>query len=186
VTIVLVPSTIALLPEYAGIEDPVAELRSSCRQLVEELVDRHPERVAVVAAGSRAEDVARGVTVAAGERIARHLLDEAGFSGDVTGHPAPGEGVLVVANGSACRTEKAPGHLDERAAGFDNMIGSALRDGDGPVLRNLDARLGAELWCTDVPALRRLGALVEGPGRVAYDDAPYGVQYWVASWPCGS
>jgi hypothetical protein len=186
VTIVLVPSTIALLPEYAGIEDPVPELRSACRRVVEELADRHRERVAVVAAGPRAEDVARGVTVAAGERIARHLLDEAGFSSELTGHPAPGEGVLVVANGSACRTEKAPGHFDGRAAGFDEVIGSALRDGDGSALQTLDARLGAELWCTDVPALRRLGALVEGPGRVVYDDAPYGVQYWVASWPCGS
>ncbi len=185
-TIVLVPSTLALLPEYAGSEDPLPGLRSVCRRAVTELVVRHPGRVSVVTAGLRPADVARGITVPAGARIARHLLDEAGFTGEVADPPRPADGVLVVANGTACRSEKAPGHLDERAAAFDEAIGSARRHGDGAALSTLDARLGEELWCTDVPALHRLGGIVEGPGRVSFDDDPFGVQYWVVSWPSAS
>ena len=30
--VVLVPSTLALLPEYAGAHDPVADLRSACAE----------------------------------------------------------------------------------------------------------------------------------------------------------
>ena len=49
-------------------------------------------------------------------RIGRHLLPEAGFDGARRATAAPG--LLVVANGTADRSEKAPGHLDERAFGL--------------------------------------------------------------------
>ena len=95
----------------------------------------------------------------------------------------------MVANGSATRTEKAPGHLDDRAHGFDEALGTALAQGDAAALRGLDETLGDELWCHDVPAWHRLGELVTEPVtsvEVDYDDDPYGVQYWVVRWTCGS
>ena len=185
---VVVPSTPALLPEYAGLEDPVCQLRSACREAVGWLVQRHPERVAVITGDAVPDNLARGMVVPAGVRIARHLLSEARFGGEVVGEAGPGAGILVVANGTAKRSERAPGHLDERAFAFDDAIGAALREGDGAVLRQLDPQLGTELWSHDVPALRALGVVTDGPvtAEVSYADDPYGVQYWVARWSCAS
>ena len=98
-------------------------------------------------------------------------------------------GLLVVANGSATRSEKAPGHLDERAFAFDDLIGAALREGEPGRLGALDTGLAEQLWCFDAPAWRHLGALAPRPdGAVAvdYDADPYGVQYWVVTWECAS
>ena len=189
--IVLVPSTIALLPAYESIDDPVADLRAACREAVAPLVERNPLRVAVVAAGARPDNVERGVTAGAGERVAAQLLDETGYAGEVT---ALGDiemenadvPVLVVANGSARRSEKAPGHLDGRAAAFDERIDTALRSADGVVLQELDAALAEDLWCHDAPPLHTLGRLLEqrrpSELEVAYDGDPYGVRYWVVTW----
>jgi hypothetical protein len=170
--VVIVPSTPALLPSYAGIVDPFPDLRAACAEAVSWLVHRHPDAVRVVAG--------RPAT-----RVADHLLTEAGFTGTVQESAA---GVLVVANGSATRSEKAPGHLDERSGAFDEAIGAALRGGDPTVLRALDPGLGRELWCHDVPAFQVLGGLVDGGVRAetTYDDDPFGVQYWVVRWTCGS
>jgi hypothetical protein len=96
-----------------------------------------------------------------------------------------GSGRLVVANGSAKRTEKAPGHFDERAQGFDAALGEALRTGDLDALRGIDRALAAELWA-DVEALTELEDLEVTDVQVDYDDAPYGVQYWVVRWQCAS
>jgi len=152
--VVLVPGVLALLPEYAGIEDPVADLRAA----------------ALAAVGW----LGRDVTVLAGEqgaRVASHLLESTDRDLDEPSY-------LVVANGSATRTEKAPGHLDERAEGFDAALGESLRAG-APVV---DTALAAELWA-DVEALGRLAELGPlGPAQVDHDDAPYGVQYWVMRW----
>lgn len=178
--IVLVPSTIALLPAYAGLEDPVAPLRAATGRAVSALVAAHPEDIGLVAAPARPDNAARGVVTAGGERVGRALLSAAGFAGGVTGEAA---GVLVVANGSACRSEKAPGHLDAHAAAFDGALGRALRFGDGRALAGLDEGLAEQLWCFDAPAFRALGRLVDGrAGTVTYEDDPYGVQYWVVTW----
>ncbi|HET6560552.1 MAG TPA: hypothetical protein VFG72_01645 [Marmoricola sp.] len=182
--VVLVPSTLALLPEYAGARDPIPDLRSACQDAVAWLVSRHASSVRVVAAPLRAEEVARGVTSPAGERIARHLLVAAGFDGRVDD---AGDGVLVVANGTAKRTERAPGHLDDRARRFDAVIEEALRSGDAAALRGLDAEPAEELWARDWAALRVLGELLPGcPMELDYSDDPYGVQYWVGRATCGS
>jgi hypothetical protein len=182
--VVVVPSTLAFLPAYAGVEDPVADVRRAAIGATAWLVERHPDRISVLAAGARADNLARGVTESSGERVARHLLAETGFSGDVGDGAA---GLLVVANGSATRSEKAPGHLDERAAAFDESIGRSLRSADTAALRGVDVALGEELWAFDAPVLRSVGDL-EGAydSEVDYDDDPYGVQYWVVRWRCES
>ena len=182
--VVLVPSTLALLPEYAGANDPVADLRSACVEAVGWLVSRHPDSVRVVAAPLGPEDAARGVESSPGERVARHLLNETGFGGRLD--DAAG-GALVVANGTAKRTEKAPGHFDDRAAGFDDTVERALRLGDMAPLRDLDAGLADQLWVRDWPALLTLADLVDGcPMVVTHSEDPYGVRYWVGRATCGS
>lgn len=149
--IALVPGVPALLPSYASLEDPVAPLRAACLS-------------AVAALGPRVRVVASGPS---GARVAAALVAEVGA--DVV---AAGEsGVLVVGNGSAKRTEKAPGHLDERAEAFDASLRVSFAD--------IDAALAADLWA-DTACLAGLPPLAEA--EVTYDDAPFGVQYWVATW----
>ncbi|MCW2784155.1 MAG: hypothetical protein JWP74_672 [Marmoricola sp.] len=161
--LVIVPSTLALLPEYASIEDPVADLRKAVEGAVAWLVEAAPAAV-------------RGAGPAA-KRIGAELLGDARGSGP---------GLLVVANGSATRTEKAPGHLDDRAVGFDAAIGQALARGDLAALAGLDRALAAQLWAPDVPTLAGLGGFEVTSTQVDYDDAPYGVQYWVVRYECVS
>jgi hypothetical protein len=153
---VLVPGVLALLPEYAGLEDPVADLRAAC----------------VRAVGWLGEDV----TVLAspqGRRVADHLLAATSRSGS-------GRSYLAVGNGSAKRTEKAPGHVDDRAVPFDAALGEALVTGS---LGEVDLCVSAELWA-DTDAIAEL-ATVLPPGLAATVDLeadPFGVQYWVARW----
>ena len=46
----------------------------------------------------------------------------------------------------------------------------------------VDVTLARELWA-DVDPIVELGELGGlGAGQVDYDDAPYGVQYWVVRW----
>jgi hypothetical protein len=164
--VVVVPSTLALLPEYASIDDPIADLRAAVDDAVAWLLEEGPASMIVGSPGAR--------------RIAEHLL------GRVDRDPA-GPGLLVVANGSATRTEKAPGHLDQRAAAFDAAIGAALAAGDPASLADIDLALADELWALpDADVLRGLAGRVAQvtDATVDYDDAPYGVQYWVTRWAC--
>jgi hypothetical protein len=159
---VLVPGVPALLPSYVSIDDPVAELRAACAAAVADL----GPRVRVLASDG-------------GLRVARSLLADAGaeeVADDATG-------VLVVGNGSAKRTLSAPGHLDERAEVFDDDLRRALLEPLPAALTALDGQLAEEMWA-DVAAIRAFGALL-APGAAAevlYDDAPFGVQYWVIRW----
>ncbi|MFE1951502.1 class III extradiol dioxygenase subunit B-like domain-containing protein [Streptomyces sp. NPDC059524] len=95
-------------------------------------------------------------------------------------------GLLVMGDGSACRTVKAPGYLDERAEGVDAEIAAALRDlDDEGRFPNLDADLARALKISGRgPWQILLGAWDKEPGtaRLLYEDAPYGVGYFVASW----
>ena len=153
---VLVPGVLALLPEYAGLEDPVAELRAACLEAV----------------GWLGEDV----TVLAGpqgRRVAEHLLTSTTRTGTDPSY-------LVVGNGSAKRRDTSPGYVDERALPFDADLGARLRSGE---LSGIDAALARELWADTEPIARLDGLLPPGCAcTVDYEDDPYGVQYWVARW----
>jgi hypothetical protein len=95
------------------------------------------------------------------------------------------DALLVMGDASARRTEKAPGWLDERAAGFDAAVGVALASGDPEQLARLDPELGRELLAAGVPAWRAAARLLGGTtweANVSYDEAPYGVGYLVATW----
>lgn len=180
VAVAVVPGVPALLPSYASVTDPVAELRSACLAAVSWLA---AESARIVVLGEPQEI-----------RVARSLLDEVGYDGEVVqaprAGPAPdydGGGLLVLANGSARRGEKAPGHLDERSFDFDLLVGAAVTNGDPAALSDLDETLGQELLASGIPALRSLGELggCTGTPKVLYDEDPFGVQYWVVTW-CAS
>ena len=94
--------------------------------------------------------------------------------------------MLVLGDASACRTLKAPGYLDERAAPFDAEIARALGAADTAALRALDTGLARELKASGrAPWQVLAGAAAGNPdleGALLYEDAPYGVGYIVATW----
>ncbi|MFF8035100.1 class III extradiol dioxygenase subunit B-like domain-containing protein [Streptomyces sp. NPDC016626] len=94
--------------------------------------------------------------------------------------------LLVMGDASACRTLKAPGYLDERAAPFDAGIARALGAADTGALRALDTGLARELKASGrAPWQVLAGAAAGNPsleGALLYEDAPYGVGYLVATW----
>ncbi|MFJ9634627.1 class III extradiol dioxygenase subunit B-like domain-containing protein [Streptomyces sp. NPDC101175] len=93
--------------------------------------------------------------------------------------------LLVMGDGSACRTLKAPGYLDERAAPFDAEVARALGAADAAALKALDAELAYELKASGRAPWQVLAGAAEGTdlgGALLYEDAPYGVGYVVATW----
>ncbi len=163
--IALVPGAPALLPSYSSLDDPVTDLRTACS-------------AAVAALGPRVRVLADG----AGLRVARSLLDQAGTA-EVAAGADGATGVLVVGSGSAKRTPKAPGHFDERAEVYDDDLRRALLEPLPGALATLDEQLAEEMWA-DVAGIRRLAELLTPAqtAEVAYDGAPFGVQYWVIQW----
>jgi hypothetical protein len=93
--------------------------------------------------------------------------------------------MLVMGDGTACLSEKAPGYLDPRAAAFDAEVASALADADADALLALDPTLSAELLAAGRPVWQVLAGAARGRnwlGTLRYSAAPYGVAYHVASW----
>lgn len=96
-------------------------------------------------------------------------------------------GLLVMADGSARRTLKAPGYLDERSVPFDLAVESAIRAGDLAALLTLDAGLARELMATGRPAWQVLAGAAQDlrpDCAIGYCDAPFGVSYLVATVRC--
>jgi hypothetical protein len=94
-------------------------------------------------------------------------------------------GLLVLGDGTARRSEQAPGYLDPRAEPYDAAVAAALRDADAAALAGLDPALGADLLAAGVPAWRLAGLVAAGVplrGELLHDEAPYGVGYLVATW----
>ncbi|MFD5034653.1 class III extradiol dioxygenase subunit B-like domain-containing protein [Streptomyces sp. NPDC058405] len=93
--------------------------------------------------------------------------------------------LLVMGDAGACRSLKAPGYLDERAAGFDEGVARALETADVAALKALDAELAYELKAAGRAPWQVLAGAAEGAGlggELLYEDAPYGVGYLVAAW----
>jgi hypothetical protein len=124
------------------------------------------------------------------------LLDQAGHTGSRLGvGPADlgaalsdvsgAVGVLAMGDGSARRSEKAPGALDPAAGSFDAAVAGALAAGDAGALAALDPVEGDRLLAAGVPVWRAVGAaLADRPlaAELLYDDAPFGVGYLVGTW----
>jgi len=134
--------------------------------------------------------------------VAAYLLDEAGWQGSrryvaVRQHtPAtdaalfgrelaagPSTALLVMGDGSAKRSKQAPGYFDDRAEGFDASVVGALAAADAEALAAINPQLAEELWVAGLPAWQVLAGALDGDylTRVAYDDSPTGVGYFVVS-----
>jgi len=140
--------------------------------------------------------------------LGARLLDEAGYQGprrlqsvhpdepvaaclrlgESLGRLGDRGGLLVMADGSACRSVRAPGYLDPRAAAFDETLERAVSGGDLGPLRAMDAGLARELRADGRPAWQVLAGAMSGQmpaTEVLYADDPFGVFYLVA-WLSGS
>jgi hypothetical protein len=140
-----------------------------------------------------------------GPGIGAYLLDQAGYRGerviwsvsvdepvagcrklgaDLAGRDAR-TALLAIGDGSARRGPRAPGHFDERAAGFDAEVERAVRAGDTGALLELDPGLARELMASGRPAWQVLAGALEGctvlSVEVPYAGDPLGVAYLVAT-----
>jgi hypothetical protein len=200
--IAVVPSAPLLLPEYTGRSDAGAAVRERSVALVRSVVSGcgPASRVVLVAATDREPRSSRPPL---GRRVGIHLLDLAGAgaddvvevpwdasvaecraTGDALGAGAGEVLLVVVADGSARRGEKAPGHLDERALDVDRDLLDALRAADPTRLLALDPGLCAELLVHGRAPLQVAAAAMSasGPMRCADLEAgdPFGVLYVTA------
>ena len=118
--------------------------------------------------------VPAGTSDASLDRLSAEVTDAAGSVA-----------LLVMGDGTARRSVRAPGYLDPRAAAFDDAVIAALADADTDRLARLDPQLGAELLAAGTTPWRFLGRAGSGAqwaGSVLYADAPYGVTYCAAAW----
>jgi len=201
VSMAFLPQPPVLLPGMTG--RPVAEvetLRQHCRAALGMALADGPDELVVV--GSRRPDE---LEPAVALRVARTLLEDAGVELPLTevvlptdvseeligaaaatiAHSPGRRALLVMGDGSACRTLKAPGYLDERAEPFDAAVSAALANADAGALAALDRTLATELLVAGwVPW--QVAAVVAGdrdwrPVMLETAD-PFGVFYPVAVW----
>jgi hypothetical protein len=210
---VVCPGPPLLVPELSGADVNAAELRAAGDAAVRALLATGPDVVAVVGPAERTQSwpvTARTDLGAFGRcgtggaapvslGLGAWLLDRAGFTGDrlmwsVGSDWAPAAAalaataerwaLLVIADGSARRTVKAPGYIDDRAGPYDERVRVAVATGDLAALRGLDPDLARQLMAPGWPALQVLAELADNRrphATVHYCDAPFGVGYLVAS-----
>ncbi|MQA14350.1 MAG: hypothetical protein GEV09_09295 [Pseudonocardiaceae bacterium] len=128
-------------------------------------------RPAPVRAGTGPAECAR-----TGRRLAAEL-----------GAEAEPVGLLVLGDGSATRSVKAPGYFDPRAEAFDARVAAALGAADFAALLSLDPALAEELGVAGREAWQVGAAVAQASaprwrGELVYSAAPYGVGYHVALW----
>jgi len=190
---------------------PVAEveqLRAACSAAIGELLAAGPSRIVLVGGARPGEqdtplsiEVGRQLLAEADCRLPVEQLTIAADSapadclaagralaesaGPAASAESAGVGLLVMGDGSARRTLKAPGYLDERAAPFDAAVEECLASGRLAKLAELDAELAADLLVAGRAAWQVLaGALGEAAGSstLHYGGDPFGVWYPVFSW----
>lgn len=139
-----------------------------------------------LAVGAWLLESAPGPGVHRGYGVARSLdANEAAAAGVTLAGQSARVAMLVMGDGTARRTEKAPGTLDPRAAAFDATVSRALAAADCDALLDLDAGLAEELMVAGRVSWQVLAGAAWGlpwDAVVTYDDAPYGVGYFVATW----
>lgn len=109
-----------------------------------------------------------------------------GLAAGLTGTTEP-VGLLVLGDGAATHTVRAPGYFDPRAQGFDARVAAALSAPDIGALLALDAQVsdelgvaGREAW--QVGAAAAQASAPRWRGELLYSAAPFGVAYHVALW----
>lgn len=201
-SVVVVPSAPFLLPEYTGRADAAAGLRERAVGAVRAAAEADGSRGVVLVVATDREQ--RGTRPPLGQRVGAHLADLAGVGvegvvsvawdaptgeclalGQHLASASPDTTVVVVADGSARRGEKAPGHLDERAFAVDDALLAALRAADAQALLALDPALCAELLVHGRAPLQVAAAALAGrAGATALEvhaEDPFGVLHVVVT-----
>jgi hypothetical protein len=201
------PNPPLLLPGITG--QPVAEveqLRAACLAALEQLLASEPDRIVLIGGRSATESAGQEPDKPLSVTVGRLLLAQAGAALPIE-HLVVAEaastadclrlgaslavagrqrtGLLVMADGSARRSLKAPGYLDERATPYDAEIEKALAGGDPTRLATLEPVLAGELLVAGRAAWQVMAGAVGSQrftARMHYSDAPFGVWYPVASW----
>jgi hypothetical protein len=132
---------------------------------------------------------APATALSASDPAARAASATAPSAGDPASLGGPPTALLVIGDGAATHTEKAPGYLDERAGPFDDAVAAALAAANPAALAALDPVLAAELWVAGrAPWQVLAGATEDGTwtGELLHSSRPFGVGYHVAVWQrCG-
>ncbi|MDT7577317.1 MAG: hypothetical protein QOH17_3650, partial [Pseudonocardiales bacterium] len=98
--------------------------------------------------------------------------------------------MLVMGDGSARRSEKAPGWFDPRATKFDAAVAAALSEADLEALLALDGNLARDLLAAGRVPWQVLAGAAASAGapnalwssELLENEAPFGVGYFVAYW----
>ncbi|MDO8730964.1 MAG: hypothetical protein Q7L55_00075 [Actinomycetota bacterium] len=92
--------------------------------------------------------------------------------------------LLVVGDGSATRTEKAPGYIQPDALNFDAVTSAAIAAADFQTLVEIAQEQADRLWCQGLPAwqVAAFAGQHMKQGELVLETAPFGVNYLVASW----
>ena len=190
-----------------GSEIETQSLRSACTQAIDRLIGTAPDRLLVLgcdgplvdwqgfAPGFDADRQPMPLSL----QIGAWLLSQRSLPFEPTyvaigrdGEPvtpwpdlSASTGLLVLGDGSARRSLKAPGYLDERAEPFDAVVIRALAEGSPHLLADIDLDLAAVLLAAGAPAWVAAAKLLRDynwQSDVLYADAPFGVMYTVATW----
>jgi hypothetical protein len=224
--VAFVPSTPLLLEELSVDADEALEhLRLSSLTAVQAVIETDPQVVLITCAGDATGAfrspvsssfagfgvnievsipiATAGVQVPWTAGIALHLLNQAGYDGEVavvtvaksdielatTLLAAPIKSasrcaLIVVADGSAGRSLKAPGYLIDGAEEFDTRVVQAIATADTRALEGLDVLEGDRVQAGGVGVWKAVGAAVQGDfaPQLLLDEAPLGVGYFVATW----
>jgi hypothetical protein len=201
------PNPPLLLPGMTG--HPVAEveqLRAACLDAIAGLLADRPDEVVIIGGvGSAERDRDEPLSIVVGRSLLTEAMcavpivqfaiaddapttECASLGRQLRERPAR-TALLVMADGSARRSIKAPGYLDDRAAPFDQQLTAALKTADALALAELDGSLASELLVAGWAAWQVLAAAAAGTAfeaELLYGDDPFGVWYPVASWRRGA
>jgi aromatic ring-opening dioxygenase LigB subunit len=169
-----------LVPEVAaGAAAELDDLRDACRTALAALA---PHPTLVVGSNPQALEIGAWLLPGAPAVIApRDGAAELGRTLVADNDCA----LLVMGDGSARRDERAPGYVHPRAAPYDAAVARALATADTAALLALDPADDETLLVAGRPAWQALAGAAGSDrfdARLLYDEAPYGVGYFVAVW----
>ena len=209
----VIPSAPVLIPDIGGADDAdVRPVRDRCRAAVEAVLAVPADRLFVIGGDAVPRSTTltpwgRPVAVDVPEPLPLSLLvggwftaghvrsfvvvDPALSSPDCVqlGRDLAGSAerirFVVVGDGSACHTLKAPGYLDDRASGWDAKVHDAFSRLDAPTLTGLEPEIAAELLASGRAPWQVLAGAARDASvheTDAWFDAPFGVGYHVVRW----
>lgn len=202
-----------LVPELASGAGPeLDDLRRDCRSAVAELAAARPELLVVVGVDGAPHAMSFGpwgvavpvdvpeplpLSLLVGAWLTRgHVRSFAAVAPDLDSEDCAALGreladtagrvsLLVMGDGSARHSEKAPGYVDPRAAPYDEKIARAFAAADTATLLGLDPAEADDLLVAGRSPWQVLAGAATGAGlgagRTSFT-APYGVGYHLVTW----